>query len=398
MSSITEKELPGSGGPPSGALGTPVCIIGSRGVPACYGGFETFAEHFARYLAESRVRVCVVGENQGELAESDAAALDGIEIVHTTKQKGLNPILFYIESAWKMPSGFPVVLCLGPGGIFAWPICFFRGTKLVLNLDGLNSRRQKWSWLKQKMFRLLETLAALLPIEKVLDSQALVPEFWVPNSSKARVHVVEYGSVDIAAKGSLAQDEAVLNEWGLAVEDFLLVVARLEPENSIEMIAAAHRRSGTPTPLVVVGNWGSKDFERRVRAEAAENCVFLGAIHNQTRLHALRRTAAVYLHGHQVGGTNPSLVEAMASDRPILAHDNPFNRATLEGGVARFFSDIDDLAESLRRLDDGKVSSSEQNDRTCYEVYRDRYTWEKICTRYVQVLARASSSTKDGDN
>lgn len=380
----------GSGGEPGG-----ICIIGSRGVPASYGGFETFAEHLARFLAKRGVPVCVVGEPVSEASSVDSSSLEGVEIRHTRNKKGRNPLLYYIESAFKAPRSCGAILCLGPGGIFAWPVCLIRGTKLVLNLDGLNSRRQKWSWLKRKLFRALEVTAALLPIDKVLDSRALTTEFSVPSWGAERIHVIEYGSVDIAASGNREDDRARLRELGLELGRYFLVVARLEPENSIETIISAHRRSETHKPLVVVGNWGSAELEERVKADAAESCMFLGAIHDQSELHALRRSAAAYLHGHQVGGTNPSLVEAMAADNQIIAHDNPFNRTTLEGCEAQYFSSVADLGEILREHDSERKPLT-SNGRSCYEVYQERYTWSDICTRYGRMLGCDMASTEKG--
>ncbi len=359
-------------------------IIGSRGIPATYGGFETFAEHLALYMRDTGVGVCVVGERAPDAFVGGEDPLEGVELVSAKNRKGSHPFLYYLESALKVPAGCRAVLCLGPGGIVAWPICVLRGMRFIVNLDGLNSRRTKWPGYKRRLFRFLELLVSALPVDKVLDSEALRGAFWVPPWSRSRVHVIEYGSLDIASMGAGVDDAALIGEAGVDPDsEYCLVVARLEPENSIEMIVAAHRLSGTPCPLVIVGNWGSAGLEARVRAKAAPHVLFVGAIHDQSVLHALRRSASTYLHGHQVGGTNPSLVEAMAAGNVVIAHDNPYNRATLDGCQARFFGSTEELAAILELPAPGPGSEA---GRSCYEAYRKRYRWDLIGARYERLL------------
>jgi glycosyltransferase involved in cell wall biosynthesis len=365
-----------------------LAIIGSRGVPARYGGFETFAEHLALHMRGRGVGVCVVGEQGPVTGAAEGDPLEGVELRATRTLKGRNPFLYYLESALKIPAGCSAVLCLGPGGIIAWPICLLRGMRFIVNLDGLNSRRTKWPPHKRVLFRLLESLVAALPVDKVLDSEALRGAFRVPAWARSRVHVIEYGAVDIASLGDTEDDAELIGELGVDLASgYDLVVARLEPENSIEMIVSAHRLSESPRPLVVVGNWGSVELERRVRAEAAPHVLFAGAIHDQSVLHALRRSASAYLHGHQVGGTNPSLVEAMAAGSAIVAHDNPFNRTTLAGSQASYFGSRADLAVILAG---GPLRSPGEGDRSPYEVYREKYRWDLIGARYERLLGYES--------
>jgi glycosyltransferase involved in cell wall biosynthesis len=369
----------------------PVCILGSRGIPAQYGGFETFAEKFAIEILARGMPVCVIGQEHADNDAVTARGLAPVDIVQTRFTKQRNPLLYYLESALRVPRASRHVLCLGPAGVLAWPILALRGKHMIINLDGLNSRRTKWARWKRFAFRVLELAAARLPCDIVLDSSALIPAWGGGLLGNNRVSVIEYGSDDLLAIGDTEVDQKIMHAKGLTRKGYFLVVARLVAENSIQEIVKAHAASSCRSSLVIVGNWDPESFSAQVLPDVGEDVRFLGAIHDQAVLATLRRNCLGYIHGHRVGGTNPSLVEALAAGQPIIAHGNVFNKATLEGARAFYFDNIEDLSSILDSeamiLEEGPEYS-----QSGYELFQAKYTWHAIADKYVALLTREKES------
>jgi glycosyltransferase involved in cell wall biosynthesis len=362
-----------------------LAILGCRGIPARYGGFETFAEELAVRLVARGLSVTVFCQ-QPERGDAPRQHR-GVRLEHVRVPRlGPASALLYDVLALRRARDHDVVYMLGYGAGPFLGLARRGGNEVWVNMDGLEWRRSKWGLFSRGWLRRAERAALRSAQRVVFDSAAVraavLGEEPAPELAE-RACVIEYG-----ADLELADDPGVLAGLGLHPGDYFLCVARVEPENHVLEILRAHARSGVGRALLVVG-----DLERAgrygaaCRSAATRTARFLGPLFDRRTLHALRRGAAAALHGHSVGGTNPALLEAMAAGVPLVAHDNPFNREVL-AGRALWFRGEDELVAALRAAD--AWSGAERARRGAEQRARiaERYTWERIAEEYAALLAR----------
>ena len=366
---------------PMPAASKRIAILGSRGIPARYGGFETFAEELAARLADAGHEVSVFCEGRG-----GPATHRGARLVHVAVPR-LGPLSALVYDAlclWKARRGYDVVYMLGYGAALfcGWPRR--SGTELWINLDGREWKRAKWGWLARTWLRAMERRALRVADRLVFDSAAVQSEVVGP-ADDPRASVIAYG----AELDSAAAPVEMLSGLGLASGTYDLVVARLEPENHVLEILEGVRLSGSARPLAVVGDLAGPYAQRCERAAAAPGgprVEFLGSIWDRSLLTTLRRHACVYVHGHGVGGTNPSLLEALAEGCVVVAHENPYNREVL-GELGTYFSDAPGLAEELRRVERLPAEERARSAAAGRARIAERYSWERIARLYMELLA-----------
>jgi glycosyltransferase involved in cell wall biosynthesis len=369
-----------SGRRPTALRGRPmkIGILGTRGIPNTYGGFEQFAQYLAAGLVERGHSVWVYNSNNHPYREK---TWRGVRIIHRNDWEnriGTAGQFVYdyncLMDARKR--AFDVLLQLGytSNSIFhsLWP----DNALNVVNMDGLEWRRTKYSPIVQKFLLRAEKWAARHGQVLVADSEGI--QDYIENKYRRPTTYIPYGA-DIPDSYDIAR----LGKWGLRPGGYLLLVARMEPENNIEMIIRAWLAAGKKKPLVLVGDAG-KGFGRRLRRiYRDEKLLFAGPIYETSTINTLRHYSSLYLHGHSVGGTNPSLLEAMACSCTIAAHDNPFNKEIL-GAEACYFSSMEELA--------GIIGMPPHGDRAiCWkqlnvEKILSRYSWEKVIDRYLKLF------------
>jgi len=330
-------------------------ILGTRGVPAEYGGFETFAEALSLYLAQRGWKVVVycqqdraAGSSRQPSCQLHSDTWRGVERVHIpVGMRGpLGTIEFDLKGTWHALRESPsLCLILGYNTAVFSLLHRLAGRYTVMNMDGLEWKRSKWSLPVKVWFYVNERLGCWLSHHLVADNPEIARRLhgFVP---KEKVTMIPYGADAIdSADGSL------LASLGVEPYRYALVVARPEPENSILDIVTAFSRVPRGVKLVVLGAYDVQRFpyHRKVRAAANQEVLFPGAIYRPEIIRALRFYAALYVHGHRVGGTNPSLVEALSAGTPVLAHDNAFNRWTL-GEAGEYFQDEGDCARLFDQL------------------------------------------------
>lgn len=319
-------------------------ILGTRGIPARHGGFETFAEGFALDMVGRGWEITVYCQaDEGESITE--TRWQGVRCVHVpVRQQGaVGTILFDLKSVLHAMHQDGVVLTLGYNTAIFSVFHRLAGQANVMNMDGIEWKREKWSLAQKVWLYCNEWLGARLANHLVADHPE-IKRHLQRHTREDKITVIPYGSACISDAPT-----AALKHYGLTAGNYAILIARPEPENSIFELVSGYVAASPGMPLVVLGNFDAENnaYHRLVLAEADHNILFLGAIYQKDIVDALRFHARLYLHGHTVGGTNPSLIEAMAAGSPVIAHDNPFNRWVLgEGGL--FFADEQSLQGALK--------------------------------------------------
>lgn len=360
-----------------------IAILGARGIPANYGGFETFAEQLATRLAARGYEVTVYAEC-GDQPVADTL-YQGVRVRSRRRPRwGPASVLAYDSAClWDARRGYDLVYMLGYGAAWAcwWPRVF--GVPVWINVDGLEWARSKWSRAARTYLRCMEWVAARVATRLIADAEAIAQRFRQTYPGGAPCSFIPYGA-DLVQAGEA--DPSLLAAWGVEPHRYMLVVARPEPENHILEIVRGYVQHGGEWPLVVVGDVsGNTPYQRQLKALASGQVRFVGGIYDPGQLKSLRVHAACYLHGHSVGGTNPSLLEALACGNWVIAHDNPYNREVARD-AAEYFSTPEQLARSLDRVVSEGAAIQPERSRRAREIVATHYTWEGITDAYEALM------------
>ncbi len=355
-----------------------IAIIGTVGVPANYGGFETLAENLVKYHhASSRVDsltvYCSSKSYRVKQRSFLAAQLKYVPLHANGTQSILYDFVSLISAVWNRSE---VILVLGVSGAILLPLVrLFSRTRIITNIDGIEWRREKWRGLAKRFLRFSEKMAVRYSHEVISDNDAIAE--YVKHSYNIDSHVIAYGG-----DHAVAVDAAAVNECRLP-EKFAFSVCRIEPENNVHVVLEAFSKLKEHS-LVMVGNWGNSEYGRatRERYAAFNHLLLLDPIYDLGKLKTLRSRASLYVHGHSAGGTNPSLVEAMHFGKPVLAFDCSFNRSTTEGR-ALFFGDSDEL---MRLVETTDAATAEKVGLAMVEIATRRYTWSVIAQQYFSMM------------
>lgn len=362
-----------------------VRILGIRGIPAAHGGFETFAERLALYLVGRGWRVVVYCQEEGA-GQAWQDTWQGIERIHVpVKGHGAASSVVFDWHATRDASRFDdVCLTLGYNTAAFTALLRMRGLKSLINMDGIEWSRAKWGVPAKAWFWINERLGCWLGTHLIADHPEIKRHLATRVSSK-KITTIAYGADRVVSVEGLQGELGGLQRGG-----YLTVIARPEPENSLLEIVSAFSARPRGMKLVVLGKYDrAVPYQRQVLDAAGNEVMFVGAIYNREIVGALRAGSAVYVHGHSVGGTNPSLVESMGAGNAIIAHDNRFNR-WVAGEGARYFSDEAGLANLFDSLlgDAPELKLLSDNALARYE---DCFTWGHILGQYEQLLERYAS-------
>jgi glycosyltransferase involved in cell wall biosynthesis len=358
-------------------------ILGSRGIPNRHGGFEACAQHLAPWLVERGWDVTVYCQ---EPADTDfrRGTWRGVTLEHVpTPHGGARGSLWF--DAWSTRHAArhdDLVLTLGFNTAVFFPWYALHGRRHVVNMDGIEWRRGKWSAPVRAWFYGNSWMAGL-SADRLIADHPEIAAMLARRGWGTRTTMVPYG-----AERVVAAPLAPVRALGLEPGGYGLVIARPEPENSILEIVHAWSAVPRRCPLVILGAYESSNrYHASVRAAAGAEVRFVGAIYDAEAVQALRHHARLYVHGHTVGGTNPSLVEALGAGSPVLAHDNVFNR-WVAGDGARYFADRASCAEVLSSLIDDEEALTRMR-AASYARHADAFTWEHVLPAYESVLLSA---------
>lgn len=358
-------------------------ILGTRGIPAAHGGFETFAEHLALYLVAHDWRVVVYCQEDG-ISPVFEDTWQGVERIHIpVKQEGPKGTIVFDWKATTHAAQFgDLCLTLGYNTAVFCTLLRIKGVPNLINMDGIEWSRAKWGVVAKIWFWLNDWAGCWLGNHLVADH----PKIKVHLSSRVRedkITMIPYGADAVTS----APVESV-RALGLEPGRFLSVIARAEPENSLLEIVSGFSRKPRGYQLAVLGNYepDRNTYHRAVMDAAGPEVLFLGAIYDKDVVQALRFHSVAYIYGHQVGGTNPSLVEAMASGNPVIAHNNPFNR-WVAGESARYFNGADECSDRLDEVlkNPGVISEMQSG---ILRRHQELFTWEKVLAKYEELLSK----------
>ena len=370
-----------------------LAIIGTVGVPGKYGGFETLAENLVRHHQDTGRRdrltiYCCAKDYPDRAPRYLSAELEYLPL----SANGIQSIPYDILSIFRaLRRGETDLLILGVSGCICLPVLRrISQARVICNIDGIEWKREKWQGAAKWFLRLSEKLAVRHSNVVIADNQAIAD--YVTQTYGRACEVIAYGGDHAleAAPDPNARD-------GLP-EHYALALCRIEPENNVAMILEAWKVLGetaeqeTFLPLVFVGNWNKSEYGRNLKARFAEvpGITLLNPVYEPGRLRAVRDGAAVYVHGHSAGGTNPSLVEMMHFGVPVLAHGCAFNRETTEH-VARYFEDAEALvtiaAEIGAEMGRADLALAAAGD-AMKEIADRRYRWETIGSAYFALMDR----------
>ncbi|CAN5565423.1 glycosyltransferase [soil metagenome] len=354
-----------------------IAITGSRGIPNNYGGFEQCAENLAVLLVKAGHEVTVYNPHYHSYKDNSYHGVTIIRQWNPEKKWGTVGNFIYdyrcMQHALKNESDILLVLGYTTASVF-FPFLRKGKSVLVTNMDGLEWKRDKWNSTVKKLAKWFESLGAKYSDYLVSD-----------NSEIGKYLKAEYGKDStVIAYGSEIFDQpdaAVIEHYQVTPSNYDMLVARLEKENNIETTLDGVVQSGTQVPFLVIGNQQTPYGKFLVNKYAAYPHIrFIGGIYNQNHLNNLRWHCRYYFHGHSVGGTNPSLLEAMASGAYILAHDNVFNRDVL-GQDAWYFRDSAEAA-SLLKAPEKLALSREEFLSTNKQKIIEQFNWGKIAGAY----------------
>ncbi|MEE9388264.1 MAG: DUF1972 domain-containing protein [Paracoccaceae bacterium] len=356
-------------------------ILGTRGIPAAHGGFETFAERLALYLVRSGFSVTVYCQSDGPLdLMGREDTWNGIHRVHFgTRRSGALGTMEFDQKCTRHVLKQPGVdLVLGYNTSVFNLLQKLKRRKVFMNMDGIEWKRKKWSIPAKLWFIMCEIIGANLANTPIADH----PEIGRHISKRTfrTPMIIPYGADSVTRA-----DPAPVRQLGLKSGQYFLSVARIEPENSIVEFIKAFRQAETSKSLVVLGRLDPDNaYHRRVRDVGQGRVVFPGGIYEDYRVKSLRFHARAYIHGHQVGGTNPSLVEALGAGNAVIAHDNRFNRWTAGPGQ-RYFSSVAQCCGHINDLarDDVALHAAEKAAR---KRHASEFQWDSVLKQYQTLM------------
>ncbi|MEI6153191.1 MAG: DUF1972 domain-containing protein [Deltaproteobacteria bacterium] len=354
-----------------------IAILGARGIPARYGGFDTLVEELSvRLVNQYNIDVTVYCRSNYYQERQKYCSNVKCAYISSLRIKGLESLLHTFLSALNaITRQFDVLFIVDPANA---PIGIFLkllGQKVVIHTDGLGWKRRKWGKLARRYYKWVEVLSAKY-IKTIVTDNPVMREYYIQNYNRDSV-CIAYG-----AEYSSGFDDTVLQELGIKRKFYLLVVARLEQENNTDLIIHEYVASKVDMPLVVVGDAPyDKEYMETLQGLANEKVLFAGRIDDQAKLNTLYAEAYLYVHGHEVGGTNPSLLRAMGLKTAPLVIDVPFNTSVIEGCGFAFDSTDGDLSRILKELA-GDPEIVEQKGRLAKDRTDIHYTWESVAAQY----------------
>ena len=364
-----------------------VAILGTRGGPAAHGGFETLAERLALELVARGWRVEVYCQVSEPTPPSVWRGIDLIP-VRVRGEGALSTIAFDLKCTLRAVVRPALPLVLGYNTALFSLLYRLAGRRSVMNMDGIEWRRDRWSRPAKAWFWLNERLGSLFSTHLVADHPEIARHL-ARSTAAARITTIAYGADPIAQVPATA-----LAPYGVTPGNYALVVARVVPENLVLQVVRAWSETGPGLPLVVLGKLSETDpYHRAVRDAAAPGVIFAGAVYEAGTVAALRRHARFYIHGHTVGGTNPSLVEALGAGSPVLAHDNPFNRWVAGEGAA-YFGDESELRHGILTLVRAGPDTLDAMAEASRVRHAEAFGWHGIFDAYERTLRRQLAATR----
>lgn len=354
-----------------------LAILGTRGIPNFYGGFEQFAQYLSEELARKGHEVYVYSSSEHPHQEK---VWNGVDIIHCkdpeykigTAGQFIYDLNCILDSRKR---DFDIILQLGYTSSSVWNWLFSRKSVIITNMDGLEWKRSKYSKVVRKFLLYAERLAVKYSDYLISDSVGI--QTYLRNKYSVDSKYIPYGANLISD-----MDDSILKEQNLTNASYNMLIARIEPENNIETILQSVVESDTIRKFLVIGNTENKYGQYIKQKFKDDRIIYLGYISGIEKLDALRKNSNLYFHGHTVGGTNPSLLEAMSSHALICAHDNEFNK-TILGKDAFYFSCKKCIIPLLNQDEINETDIFISNN---LEKIKQKYSWYKVISDYERYM------------
>ena len=362
-----------------------LAIIGTVGVPARYGGFETLAHQLVENL-NTEYDITVYNSTKHYSAKERVKEWNGAKIKYIPlSANGFHSIFYDILSMIHAVIFSQTLLILGVSGCLFLPFIklFFPSKKIIVNVDGLEWRRAKWNAYAKTFLSVSERVAVWCANEIIADNAAI--QKYVLDRYGKKSNLIEYG-----ADHNQVEDikPETFKKYPFLNQEYAFKVARIEPENNIHTILKGFAKQDK-LPLVLIGNWKNSDYGKSLINEFSgyDHLHLLDPIYESNLLNQIRSNAKVYIHGHSEGGTNPSLVEAMYLALPIISFDIIYNKVTTENQAVYFetSNELCQLIKDVDLLDLDKISAN------LSEVANRRYLWSVIADKYSNLVAGTST-------
>lgn len=362
-----------------------IAILGTRGIPNHYGGFEQFAEFFSVYLVEKGHEVYCYNSHNHPFQEK---TFHGVHLIHCHDPEykyGTFGQFIYDYNCIKdaRTRDFDIILQLGYTSNSIWFFLLPKKSIIITNMDGIEWKRSKYNRLVQQFLRFAERLAAVTSDYLVSDSIGI--QKFLKNRYGKESTYIAYGAHPFDQP-----DPSVLDEMNLKENEYYMLMARFEPENNFEMILDGIVASEMKLPVLVVGNHNTPYGEKlKSKYGKYDYLKFTGGIYDLKKLNNLRYFTKAYFHGHSVGGTNPSLLEAMASQAFIFAHNNDFNRGVLNEN-AFYFKNADEVKNLLLSCKKESYGHFISNNFT---AIKEQFNWDIINGAYLDLFEQCMASS-----
>jgi glycosyltransferase involved in cell wall biosynthesis len=361
-----------------------LAIVGTRGIPANYGGFETFAEELSTRLAARGHDITVYGRANN--IQYPGRVYKGVRLVilPTIGTKHLDTVAHtFISVLHAVSQRFDgMLICNAANAAFALVPRLFL-TPVALNVDGIERKRKKWGWAGRSYYRVSEYLATRIPHVIVTDA-AVIREYYLQRYGAPSV-MIAYG-----AECDRVETTEVVQKLGLASREYLLYVSRLEPENNAHLVIEAYQSVRTHTPLLIVGDAPyAQRYIADLKAAADARVHFPGAIYGPG-YRELQSHAYIYIHATEVGGAHPALIEAMGAGNCVVVYDTPENREVV-GDCGIFFNDTKSLADAIRQTLDDPATVAQFRVKARARAER-LFSWDAITDQYEKLFKEMTSA------
>ena len=395
-----------------------VFLLGSMGLPARYGGFETFVDELTKGRQSDRIYYHVACLQNDRINNEKPASFteNGAECfcIRSEKEGAAGRMLFvhrsflYMEKWIKQHPGEKTAVCIlgcRIGLMMPYHAAKLRkaGVRILVNPDGLEWRRKKWNRAARQILRLSEAQLVRYADAVICDSQAIKRyiEKQYPEKKNAS-RWIAYG----AHPEEPALDPAVYSAWcedkGIRPGEYYLIVGRFVPDNNYELMLKEFTASDSRKKLVLISNIQKDGFYRQLQSSSGfdrdSRIVPAGTVYDRALLWHIRKNAFAYLHGHEVGGTNPSLLEAMAASPLNLLIDVPFNREVAEGSALYFTKEESSLRIVMRRAEAMPPEEVKSRKQMALRRIREVYSWSLICSRYEEAFLEEQDEDTSCDN
>ena len=349
-----------------------VAIVGIQGVPAKYGGFESLVENIIGDNCSPDIQYTVFCSGKDYKTHLKSYKGARLKYISAFRANGIQSVPYDILSMIKCVRGYDDIVILGVSGCIFLPILrLLYHKRLIINIDGLEHKRDKWGKMAKKFLRFSEAMAVRYANVVIADNKGI--QDYVKETYKKDSSLVAYGGDHAQRNLSEEQQIQLISKYGIVAGNYAVSLCRIEPENNSNLICDAFSESGKV--LVFVGNWNHNEYGRSLKKkyESYRNIKMIDAVYDLDELYALRNQCSCYIHGHSAGGTNPSLVEAMFFGKPILTYDVVYNRETTEN-KAYYFKSKEQLIELLHRKN--------KNGDNMREIAERRYVWKLVAKQY----------------